>query len=426
MLKRLVAVTALVLGGLGGCSKPVGAEAVAEAASAPAKLAAKVPVTPARAPASHFGAGDAVRGEKLVAEHQCNRCHEGTGQPVPEREFHCVNCHREILSDTFPVPKAKREQWKPNVRPVRAIPSLTNIGERVGREWIASFLLSPYDLRPMLHPSMPRLGLSPEDARDIATFLTKTARASTSAPAVPAGADLERGRRLIEERGCGSCHEFTGVPVLAATPSAERADQLDAVLLAPDFRHTRDRFTEASLLAWLADPRAIKPDTLMPSPGLDPQQARDVAAYLLRAPLAPAPARAAFQRLPALSRAVSFQEVDERVFRKTCRHCHGDPSMARGDGGPGNTGGFGFKARGIDFSSYRAIASGYLDAKGQRHSLFELTEGGVPRLLAALLARHDEQGGNAHKIRGMPLGLPALNGEQIQLVESWIAQGRPR
>jgi cytochrome c2 len=425
MLRRLIGVTALVLGGLGGgCSKPVGAEAVSEAASAPAKLAAKAPVTPAPAPAPHLGAGDAVRGEKLVAEHQCNRCHEGTGQPVPEREFHCVSCHREILSGAFPVPKAKLEQWKPNVRPVRAIPSLTNIGARVGREWIASFLLKPYDLRPMLHPSMPRLALSAEDARDIATFLTRTAPAP--APAVPAGADLERGRRLLEERGCGACHQFTGVPAFAATPSPERADQLDAVLLAPDLRHTRDRYTESSLLAWLADPRAIKPDTLMPLPGLDAHQARDVAAYLLRAPLAPAPEPAAFQRLPALSRPVTFQEVDERVFRKTCRHCHGDPNMARGDGGPGNTGGFGFKPRGIDFSSYRAIASGYLDAKGQRRSLFELTESGVPRLLAALLARHDEQGGNAREVRGMPLGLPALSGEQIQLVESWIAQGRPR
>jgi hypothetical protein len=29
-------------------------------------------------------------------------------------------------------------------------------------------------------------------------------------------------------------------------------------------------------------------------------------------------------------------------------------------------------------------------------------------------------------VRGMPLGLPPLEPEQIQLVESWIAQGRPR
>jgi hypothetical protein len=29
-------------------------------------------------------------------------------------------------------------------------------------------------------------------------------------------------------------------------------------------------------------------------------------------------------------------------------------------------------------------------------------------------------------VRGMPLGLPAVGPEEIQLVESWIAQGRPQ
>jgi hypothetical protein len=28
-------------------------------------------------------------------------------------------------------------------------------------------------------------------------------------------------------------------------------------------------------------------------------------------------------------------------------------------------------------------------------------------------------------VLGMPLGLPALSPEEIQLVDSWIAQGRP-
>ena len=28
-------------------------------------------------------------------------------------------------------------------------------------------------------------------------------------------------------------------------------------------------------------------------------------------------------------------------------------------------------------------------------------------------------------LRGMPLGLPSVTPEELQLVESWIAQGRP-
>jgi hypothetical protein len=51
----------------------------------------------------------------------------------------------------------------------------------------------------------------------------------------------------------------------------------------------------------------------------------------------------------------------------------------------------------------------------------------VPRLVRALLARHDEEAGAVSgAVRGMPLGYPPLSPEDIQLVESWIAQGRPR
>jgi hypothetical protein len=45
----------------------------------------------------------------------------------------------------------------------------------------------------------------------------------------------------------------------------------------------------------------------------------------------------------------------------------------------------------------------------------------------ALLARHaEERGAATGEVRGMPLGYPALSLEDIQLVETWIAQGRPR
>lgn len=77
---------------------------------------------------------------------------------------------------------------------------------------------------------------------------------------------------------------------------------------------------------------------------------------------------------------------------------------------------------------YESIFAGHLDPSGVRRSVFEPTgAGGTPRLVAALWARWDEQtDGVTGEIRGMPLALPALHPEQIQLVDSWIAQGRPR
>jgi hypothetical protein len=198
-----------------------------------------------------------------------------------------------------------------------------------------------------------------------------------------------------------------------------------AVALAPDLRFTRERFRSQRLLGWLLNPQAIKSDTRMPNFDLSRDEAADIAAYLLGAPLAPEPA-APFVRLPLLARHVSFAEANQQVFSRTCHHCHTDAASAGGDGGPGNTGGFGFGPRGVSFSSHASILAGYVDAKGERRSLFEPLADGTPRLVAALLARHDEARSTPRpEVRGMPLGLPPLSAEDIQLVESWVAQGKP-
>jgi hypothetical protein len=43
------------------------------------------------------------------------------------------------------------------------------------------------------------------------------------------------------------------------------------------------------------------------------------------------------------------------------------------------------------------------------------------------MARYGEEAGTPNpNVRGMPLGLPPLPLEDIQLVETWIAQGRPQ
>jgi hypothetical protein len=80
----------------------------------------------------------------------------------------------------------------------------------------------------------------------------------------------------------------------------------------------------------------------------------------------------------------------------------------------------------LSLADYEGIASGYVDDKGERQSVFALTKEGTPRLVSSLIARRDEIVGYSNpSIRGMPLGLPPLAPEEIQLVETWIAQGRP-
>jgi hypothetical protein len=202
-----------------------------------------------------------------------------------------------------------------------------------------------------------------------------------------------------------------------------------AFKLAPDLLNARLRMRPAGLVAWLKDPTAVKPDSAMPKVALTDTDVRDIAGYLLTAPLrsfgGPRPEPVA--RKPVLTRKVTFKEVDEKVFHRSCWHCHSEPDYAIGDGGPGNSGGFGFKPRGLNLSAYEGIAAGFLDDKNERQSVFAKDTDGVPRLVRAMMVRHEEVAGAAPgPIRGMPLGYEPVALEDIQLVDTWIAQGRPR
>lgn len=416
----VVAATLATLGLLAGCKSPPSSKPAPEKTPSSAAPATAAPerVLPA------FEAGSAERGKQLVAEFECHRCHEGTGLAAPKLDQDCVRCHEQIATDKFKASPAKLAKWKPHVMPYRDVPSLSSMAGRLRPAWVMDYLLHPHDLRPNLTQTMPRLKLSAEQARDIATYLTSGATAPATAAQVTADeARIAHGKQLMSERGCVACHQMSG----SGLPLPAKPEQAIRTLgLAPDLRFARQRSEPSAILRWLLDPAQVKHDSAMPNLGLRPEDARDLAAFVSFAELAPAPAKASPARLPLLARKVGFDEVNERVFAVTCRHCHTNPDIADGDGGPGNTGGFGFKPRKIDFSSYQGIQSGGIDAAGQRVSLFEKLSDGTPRLVAALLARAREDAGVvSDEVRGMPLGLPALSSEQIQLVESWVDQGRP-
>ena len=69
---------------------------------------------------------------------------------------------------------------------------------------------------------------------------------------------------------------------------------------------------------------------------------------------------------------------------------------------------------------------GYIDANGERASVFAKDDKGVPRLVATMLARYDEESGVEESIRGMPLAYDPVALADIQLVDTWISQGRPK
>lgn len=280
---------------------------------------------------------------------------------------------------------------------------------------------------------MPHLGISHVEAENIVAYLTDLDPPDTTLPpgamrfrldfGVWQAGDATRGKALYEEKACFSCHTFTGADVA----SIELTDGRPAVQRAPDLRHTRERFRPDRIVDWLVAPRHHRPVTMMPDHDFSVQQARDLAAFIYDVELAPVPPPAPVaRRLPLLDRPVAWNEVYAEVFGHTCIHCHGDPAVEKADGGPGYAGGFGIQRRRLSFADYENALSGSLDDAGRPRSIFAPLEDGTPRLLAHLLARQQEVAGEEAPVRGMPLGLPPLTPEQIQLVASWIAQGYPR
>jgi mono/diheme cytochrome c family protein len=108
--------------------------------------------------------------------------------------------------------------------------------------------------------------------------LLALAACSEAAPpahlAIP-GADPDRGRALIGEYGCGSCHFVDGVTGANGLVAPPLEDFANRTLLAGTFPNV-PRF----LVPWLMYPPDLKPETAMPDLGVSETEARDIASYL--------------------------------------------------------------------------------------------------------------------------------------------------
>jgi len=91
-----------------------------------------------------------------------------------------------------------------------------------------------------------------------------------------AGADMERGRRLIGEYGCVACHTVPGV----RGPTSKVGPPLENMALRAYIGGVLPNSPD-NLVRWLLDPPAIDPRTVMPSMGMSAADAKDMAAYLL-------------------------------------------------------------------------------------------------------------------------------------------------
>jgi cytochrome c2 len=89
------------------------------------------------------------------------------------------------------------------------------------------------------------------------------------------GGSSKAGRQVMIQRGCGACHEIPGVPAARGKIGPSLAGFEGRTFIAGRMQNS-----EANLVQWIENPRAVDADTAMPTLGLSRQESIDAARYL--------------------------------------------------------------------------------------------------------------------------------------------------
>ncbi len=98
---------------------------------------------------------------------------------------------------------------------------------------------------------------------------------SVEAAAALAGGDPGRGKAAITRYGCGACHTISGISSahgLVGPPLTGVRSRLYVGGVLPN--------TPANLELWIRNPKGVDPKAAMPTLGVTPVDAADIAAYL--------------------------------------------------------------------------------------------------------------------------------------------------
>jgi cytochrome c1 len=98
---------------------------------------------------------------------------------------------------------------------------------------------------------------------------------SDQLPVALSGAHPDQGRLLIQHYGCGACHTIPGVAGADALVGPPLTSMALRTYIAGMLPNTPD-----NLERWIRDPQQVVPGNAMPTLGVTPDEARDIAAYL--------------------------------------------------------------------------------------------------------------------------------------------------
>jgi len=179
------------------------------------------------------------------------------------------------------------------VQPKRA-PLLADVGKRVTPQFLRAFLSDPQKAKagtamPDLLHGLPAADRESTVDRLVHYLVSLGGPIETTGPRV-SPADIHAGQELYHKVGCVACHaSFVPPPKQKANPAAVDDDEEKFAKPEPPFESPSvshgdlaTKATVAALADFLTDPLKVRPSGRMPSLHLQPNEASQIAAYLLR------------------------------------------------------------------------------------------------------------------------------------------------
>jgi mono/diheme cytochrome c family protein len=167
-------------------------------------------------------------------------------------KFGCARCHDGAFPGVIDPPPG---------------PSLADASKRLYRAWLLDWLADPAKLRADAH--MPALFAS-DRAGFVERWLLAEHLGGEPKKPEPISGDHRAGRLAFRSLGCAACHLVPDVP------PAEQAE-----LNRTPFIGLGDLLSASDIATFLGNPHGRYPDGRMPRLPVTPDQARDIAAYLL-------------------------------------------------------------------------------------------------------------------------------------------------
>ncbi len=355
----------------------------------------------------------------------CGACHRDTLAQTPKlnrgrallAQFNCVGCHR--LQDVE--------------RPAMLGPDLTNVGNKVSREWLYKWLKEPRTIvdasgnvtvngyETEEEPRMPKFRLNEPELKALSAYLS----ALRAKPAEPYRFDsrvvaawekkpdlADQGEVRFREMFCSTCHS------LAVTRAGET--KLIGGDIGPELTKVGSKVNRDWLAAWLGNPQAYLPQSQMPRYQWSDEDLYKVTAYITTK-LTDQDLLSSVPKLGAST--VEEIQLGRRLFlEKGCASCHAVQGISpQKDFGPDLSALGGKNVSQLEFGPAKIPRNlvAYIQAKitdpvsvnsAARMSQYHLSAGDLDAITTALL--------------GMT-GPPATSGAQRLIVPRTQAVFRP-